>query len=139
MSIQRPAPFSHLAELEKLVENRNERPTRAMPAVTAKRPARALIPPGYCNPTLSPYVLIIAAIIENRRYMYGPVLPKALYVTSEILEQLSKDIMHCTGQDFNGHSIPFTLFDGKIVHIPVFSARKGDGVTVPKHTVWCAN
>jgi hypothetical protein len=95
-------------------------------------------PVPYKNPTLSPYLLLISAIFENRRHMNASVLPKAIYVSDTLLKQLPKDITYCIGEQFHG-SIPFTQLDGTRVCIPIVSAKQTLDIMLPKDTVWCAN
>jgi len=96
-------------------------------------------PTSYKNPTLSPWVLIIAAIIENRRHRDAPVVPKLIYVSDELLAQLGKDMKYCIEQEFNGKSIPFTQLNGEVVQIPIVSAKRTLDIILPKDVVWCAN
>lgn len=133
-------PASPLEELQKLA-GQPENPTSAMPAITTKPTAENIrIPTGYQNFTLSPWALIIAAIVENRRYMNAAVLPKVLYVSNTLLEQLPKDMQCCRiEEEFNGYSIPFMQLNGEKVYIPIVSAEKELGVIIPKCAVWCSN
>src|SRR5947209_12170238 len=91
-------------------------------------------PKSYKNPSLSPYVLIVTAIFENRRYMESPTHPKIIYVSEKTLEQLPKDIRYCIDEEFNGKTIPFSLFNGKTVYIPVAAMQ-----SLPNDVVWCIN
>ena len=88
---------------------------------------------NYQNATLSPWVLIVSAIVENRRYTNAAILPQKLYVSDQILEQLPRDMQICIEEEFNGESIPFTLLSGEKVYIPIFSAK------LPRHEVLCLN
>lgn len=110
-----------------------------MPSMPKSDSGGRRVPTKYQNATLSPYMLLISSIIENRRYIGEDALPSNLYVSDMLMWQLYKDMRHCINQEFNGSSIPFMLLDGRKVDIPVLSAKYELGVDLPIDMVWCSN
>ena|SRR2546423_6137380 len=93
----------------------------------------------YQNATLSPYMLVQAAIHENKRYKGMDALPKHIYVSDDLLAQIAKDMSICTQEEFNGVSIPFAELVGKKAYILISSAKKVHGYSLPRDLVWCDN
>jgi hypothetical protein len=134
-----------MQQLEELASGKHpipgEQETQYVPCIPKSKSSSGStrIPTKYKNPSLSPYMLIIAAIIENRRYLGKEIIPSGVYASDTLIQQLYKDMKHCLNRDFNGKSIPFTLLDGNIIDIPVISAKSMLGVDLPIDMVWCSN
>lgn len=107
-----------------------------VPAIPKSDSGSARKPRKYQNATVSPYVLLLAAINENKRYMGPTSLPSKIYVSDVVMFQLHKDMKILRGEDFNGHSIPFSQSDGIKVDIPVVSAKAEYDIDLPFDTVY---
>lgn len=107
-----------------------------VPAMPKSDSGNVRKPRKYQNATVSPYVLLLAAINENKRYMGATSLPSKIYVSDVVMFQLHKDMKILRGEDFNGHSIPFPQSDGTRVDIPVVSAKAEYDIDLPFDTVY---
>ncbi len=91
------------------------------------------VPTCYSNHTVSPYSLILLAVLEHKRHY--PELPREICVSERTFEKLPHDMKCCTGEEFDGKSILFP-HNGEMAYIPVFPAKEKN-VIIPKNTVWC--